>query len=623
MNRSHLLIVVCLPFLSAAVFGQTYQTSKTGQSPTVAGSTKSVKDPEAERLALERRAQAQALLISLATDAATFNDQKLRARTQTRIADALWESDPDRARTLFRKAWDAAEVADADGQRRLQDEIREQQAKSRGGGYSVNPPPELRREILRLAAKHDPDLGEEFLAKLQDQRAQEASAGNNRPGSKERDAAVSQRLGIAQQLLSAGDTKGATRFADPVMGTVTTQTIGFLSSLREKNPAAADERYAAMLALAAADTQPNPNTASWLASYIFTPHLYVSFIGAGASAVQHGRDRNVPADVSPVLRAAFFRAAGEILMRPIPRGGLNPAFAGVINRYYVIKRLLPLFEQFAPPEATAGLRTHLEALASMLSEDQRRNQEESVREGIRPQEPKQNPDQTLLEKVDRVKTSAERDQLYLQLAISRADAANLSARGYVDKIEESELRRNARAYVDALLAYTTIGKRDPEQALEICRTGELTHLQRVWTMSHAAGLLMRTDRARALEVLDDATIEARRIGGSDPDRPRAFLAIANALLRIDRTRGWDLMNEVVKAANSAQAFTGDDGKLTFQIGGSSHQHGMGEFNVAEIFRSLGQDNYERAVELAQVFEREAPRTHAVMAVALAMLDKKK
>jgi hypothetical protein len=225
-----------------------------------------------------------------------------------------------------------------------------------------------------------------------------------------------------------------------------------------------------------------------------------------------------------------------------------------------------------------------------------------------------------LDKVDQAKTSPERDSLYVQLANNRAEAADLSAREYVDKIEEMELRRSARAYVDAVLSYTSIGKRNPEQALEIARTGELTHLQRVWTMSRAANLLMRTDKARALQVLDDATSEARRIGASDPDAPRAFLVIANNLFRLDRAKGWDLMSDVVKAANSAPDFTGEGGKLAFQIsaGGArwNRAHASGEFDVAEIFHSLAHEDYERALGLAQVLERVGPRANAVMAIAL-------
>src|SRR5262245_6449380 len=97
-----------------------------------AAESKATRDAEAARILKERRANAQSLLISLAADAVKFGDQTLRARTQARIADALWDSDAERARTLFRNAWDAAEVADREGQQRLNEQIR--QASEKTGG---------------------------------------------------------------------------------------------------------------------------------------------------------------------------------------------------------------------------------------------------------------------------------------------------------------------------------------------------------------------------------------------------------------------------------------------------------------------------------------------------------
>jgi hypothetical protein len=54
---------------------------------------------------------ARLFLISLASDARSFHDQVLRARSLARIADALWAVDPDQGRTFFRQAWEAAETA--------------------------------------------------------------------------------------------------------------------------------------------------------------------------------------------------------------------------------------------------------------------------------------------------------------------------------------------------------------------------------------------------------------------------------------------------------------------------------------------------------------------------------
>src|ERR1043165_5715209 len=113
MNKSYLAVVLCL-FLATVAAAQPNDVTKPAIKPAV---DKTAKDPEAERLAKQRRDNAQALLISLAADAGRFGDQTLRARTQARIADVLWSADPDRARALFRKAWESAEIVDQEERR--------------------------------------------------------------------------------------------------------------------------------------------------------------------------------------------------------------------------------------------------------------------------------------------------------------------------------------------------------------------------------------------------------------------------------------------------------------------------------------------------------------------------
>src|ERR671926_633575 len=84
--------------------------------------------PSSTREDSERRARARALLISLSSDARSFRDQTLRARSLARIANALWPVDPEQARMLFRKAWEAAELADQDNAGKLKEEINRQKA---------------------------------------------------------------------------------------------------------------------------------------------------------------------------------------------------------------------------------------------------------------------------------------------------------------------------------------------------------------------------------------------------------------------------------------------------------------------------------------------------------------
>ena len=142
-----------------------------------------------------RRQQARSLLIALSTDARAFQDQTLRARSLARIADALWSVDAEQGRLLFRKGWDAAEVADRDNDQKLQEEIKQQQIKTGRGGYAVSLPPSLRREVLRLAARRDRALGEEFLEKLKADNAEVSTA--TKPGPGRLNESLGQRLGVA------------------------------------------------------------------------------------------------------------------------------------------------------------------------------------------------------------------------------------------------------------------------------------------------------------------------------------------------------------------------------------------------------------------------------------------
>ena len=624
-----LLIASCGVRAQSGASVQKNEPKRTGPAKDAPSNSKPTEDPEAERIIRERRANAQSLLIALAADAGKFSDTALRARTQARIADFLWSLDRERARAMFRTAWDAAVLADQKAWERVREDIRQQQAQTGNGAWVAATPPDLRREVLRLAAKHDRELGEELLNKFKEQKEQEATdARKTRPGPfGNSDDEVRQRLDLARQLLNAGDTERAMQFAEPVLSLIGSPVVDFLSYLREKNPAAADQRYAAMLANAATSPQSDANIVSLLSSYIFTPHTFVSFV-SGGTYVTGSEGPNTPPAVGPELRFAFFRAASSILLRPLAPPGQEQTSASHDGHYLVIKRLLPLFEQYAPPEMTTALRAQFEALSSLASKSTRdRDDDDWVRKGIRPDNFEENWEQSLLDQLDHAKTSAERDQINLELALFFAGRGELRARDYVAKIDDSEMRHEARAYIDASMAARAIHKKETDRALEIAKTGELIHLQRVWVLSQTAKLLGRSDREKALGLIDEAAVEARRIEGSDLDRPGAFFAVANALLAVNRSAAWDAISDAIRAANSADNFSGEDGQLTFRMIAkgmrSIEQHPAPDFDVTGIFETLTQDDYDRAVELARGFTREAPRANATLAIARAILEEKK
>ncbi len=616
MNRFCLspIFLLCSITLALPATAQTKQPApaakQTAPASNAASKERSEARAEADRVATHRRAQASSLLLSLASDARSFRDQTLRARTLARISDALWDTDIERGRELFRKAWEAAEIADHDTARKRQEDIQRQKATT-GGGYAIPSYPNVRGDVLRLAARRDQKLGEEFLQNLKADQQQDVNGED-------------QRMSLARELLATGDPERALQFARSELATINLRTVDFLSWLREKNAAAADGHYAGMLDTAARNALADANTVSLLSSYLFTPHAYVTFHGSGTSYSVTGSG-TLPAGVTPELQLVFFQTAANILLRTEAQPQQNQPTAGIEDKYLVMKRLLPFFEQYAPKELADAMRSRFEALGAMVRDSVRRRNPDPT--PGRPSEMQSvDREQAILDRIDNAKTSAERDQLYFQLAMAAMEKDGLRARDFVSRIDESEFRKKAQAYIDATLANNSIHGKKIDLALELVQKGELTHIQRVWLLTQLAKLLAKTDREKSLSLLEDAVPEARRIEGLDPDRPRALLAIANALNLIEPSRTRDSVFEAVKAANSADGFTGEDGALNilFQAKGfsSASDNPVADFDIKGIFGLLAKDDYDQAVELARGFQGEAPRAAAVIAIALAVLNEK-
>jgi hypothetical protein len=574
---------------------------------------------EADPLAAQRRAQAVALLTSLADEAAGFRDETLRARAQSRAADALWETDKELARTMFRRAWEAAVSADREAQRKMDEDIKAQLA--RGGSAMTSSPPELRAEVLRLAARRDRALGEELLAQLT--KAAETDADAAPPGD------TSQRMGLARQMLEEGDTERALQFAEAALGRADMQSVGFLSMLREKDAGVADRLYAALVARVEADPASDANAVSAFMSYVFTPFTFFTVTRQGGTGTSSMRGDNVTLpDVAPELRAGVLRAAARILLRPQTAEEYERSSSGRTGAYVIIRRLLPVFEQHAP-DLTAALNARAAMLASDVPEGTRTN-EAAGNYAYKPKRdegaPARDGVQEALDRAERTRGVNERDEIYASAAVNAAWRGDARADDLLAKINDPDLARRVRKVLDFSFVRTALDKKEAEAAAARARKGDLTPVERAWAYERAADILAKTDRARALSLLEEAASEARRIDNNDPDRARALLAVATRYEKFDRPRAWEFMAEAVRAANSAPDFTGEDGKLTAQFR-TKHSGWMTDFNVrefdlVEVLSALAEDNWDRAVQLAQGFTNEAARTAAVVTLARAALLKK-
>ncbi|HYV14051.1 MAG TPA: hypothetical protein VE980_24305 [Pyrinomonadaceae bacterium] len=611
--------VGCLLVLSLSVLSQTDT-----QTRVVAERTKDKNTTvDANAAEAQRRSFATSTVISLATDARSYKDLELRSRVLARAADALWEADNTTARALFLRAWDAAEAADSEDPKidtkRLPKGVPAAfiiGLKKLGGN-------DLRVDVLSLASHRDRALGEQFLAKLKLENARTTSDPKNTISPRDvfsAPEASQKRLLVANKLLAAGEVKAAKEFAALALTEVNAQSIGFLSELRVKDATTADMIFADLLARTEANPMADANTISGLSSYAFTPGFYIVFMPSSSPWTQPEGPTVAP-NLAPALRLRFFQVTANVLLRPLPPPDQDTSSCGRRGRLMVITRLLPLFEQYMP-ETAAALRAQLTAKEGRNIDPT----DSLLSEGIRPENFSSEVGD-IDEQLGRARSSQERDEIYAATAARIAATGNKRAREFADAIEKAELRAKIRNYVDLELIKSAIRKKDAVDVVQLAGAGELNHIQRSWSYTQAARLLLESDRDGALDLLEKATDEAERINADDGDASFALINVANQFLAIDHARAWEVMNKTVKFANSAEDFTGDDihmpsgGMIATRNGARFIRLPDADFNFSRVLRALAQDDLFRSIELAKGFKYDATRAYATLAIARAVLEK--
>jgi hypothetical protein len=576
-----------------------------------------------EMLSAQRRAYAIAQVVSVTDEARRYTDQGRRAHVLARAADTLWDADRETSRGLFVRAWDAAEAADAEAQDPNTKDNQKYGVLKRALGH------DSRAEVIRFATNRDRALGEEFLKKLTEANEKEAADAKGDPKKRTREdsilgtQAIAKRLEVARGLMEDGEIDRALEFAAPALSEVNQSSIYFLAALREKRATAADERFAFLLARAEADPASDANTVSGLSSYAFTPGSYITYSPDGGAMWGSGPSAGPPPDLPAGLRQRFFAVAAGILGRPLPPPDQDFTTAGRGGKYMVIKRLLPLFTQYAPDMAPV-LYSQLASLTGDVPAEVQQK-DSLLTWNLEPPPSAGDALLTMQDKLDHAKSSWERDRIYQDAAIALSSKGDVRARDIATKIEDSSLRDQVRHYVDFGLVQAAVGGKKTEEIIRIARTGELFRIHRVWAYLQAAHFLMTSDRPRALSLLDEAVVEARRLDADDPDRARALVGVATQFVTPDPAHAWEILDEAVKAANSAERFNGEDTRISAQLwtkeGVKSRGADVADFGLHGILRAFGRAEIERAIALAKNFKNETPRAMAILTIVGTVLEK--
>lgn len=609
----HTLTTLAAMFLVGFIASSTAaQSTSQSSDPEARAATKAARTSDAARAKEAQLAFAIHLVSSLADDARSFKDDSLRVRVQARAADALWNVDRARARTLFERSWEAAQTVDQEGQRQAAAE-RQRYLSGRGGTGFIPKPPNLRGEVLRLVSGRDRALAETFLAEMDAENKRNADDNKTQIFDYvEPPAATAQRLQVARQLLENGELEKSLAFAEPGLTRATSPGIIFLVLLRQKSAPRADQIFNVLLERTAIDPLSDATSVSLLSSYVFTPSVLVTSTRNGL-LMNPWTDPLPPPQLTPALREKFFAVASQVLLRPANRQELELMSAGLAGTYFTIKRLLPLFEQHEP-EMAAALRAKLNLLS----------------DGVDPVPEQQRPftnagltsktEETDLEaRIERAATTNERNSLYAQAAREAVMKNDPKAREFANAIEDNELKAGVRQFVDFILVSKGLEQKDAEKTLQLIRTGTLTPLQRCWSYAEAAILLKSKAPEQATELIGEATEEAERIAVSSSESAQAWVTIARRVAEVDRSRRWPSALDAVKALNKANDYTGEENDIMVRFQTRKESVAMRiatpSTGLAGLFRSLAEEDIYQSASLAKSITGEASRATALLATA--------
>ncbi len=559
---------------------------------------KSIPDRELQ----QRRATAISLLQSLAVEARSYQSEPLRARMQAKIADVMWTVDKEEASALFRRAWEVAETVDTNTG-----------VASVPGRAPANRPStprlNLRREILLLASRRDVALGEEFLNKLTNKDSAETSTTVS-------PVETAERLRVATEFLERDDVSRAIQFAGPALINVRQNSIQFLIALRQKDAAAADQRFRALLIAANNDSSSDANTVSLFTSYVFTPWTFLVVSPEGIPSSTSYPLKPVP-ELDASLRQSYFSTASSILVRPVAQ--IDQSTAGRRGTHFIIIRLLPLFQKWAP-DMVASLNAQLAALGpeAVSGRTEERPVNRTTDEiGVRP-----SVEDELQEQIDRAKTYEERDRAYAFAAMRAADRGELRAQDWASKIEDTDTRKGVTTFVNYSLILGLVRKKQTDQALQLIAKLDLPHTLRSNFLVRTAAQVIDTDRVRGAEIIDEALAETRRIE-SAAERTYSLVGLLVQMSKLNKTRTWELLSETVRNANSVSDFTGEAGRTTLRLEGkigiqtSTELAGPDDFS--NLFQRLASEGFYQALDVAKTLRGEAPRAVATIAVAKSVL----
>ncbi|MGH9944228.1 MAG: hypothetical protein ACRD9R_17925 [Pyrinomonadaceae bacterium] len=539
-------------------------------------------------------------LEQLLNRAKSFENARLRIRTQAHIADTMWAHDEPRARRLFEEAFREADILNS--AKRSNNTL---MGPSPSGPLS--PDGGLLKEILALASRHDISLVEKLVA----------SSASDSPASQaatpEKQTNVTQLsepyLQAALSVVESDPERASQLIKASLNGGINRLLPRALSTLQEKNSSLASEIFASAILVAASEATRIDENTRLLALFVFP-----SF-GVPSTPLAPGQN---PIATDQVI-GQFLGFAFDTAIRwhsKVTNSGNQAAAARDIFDYDTAQSLLPYFVRDAPDKAE-----HFRGIVSLMSQAvPRRQTNDLIAKIAQPASFSE-----ALKEAEAATNPMQKDLLYFRAATTAASRGEYDvALSLVEKVSVEDFRTGFDAALRLHAVNALTGKGEIDLAHRYAK-GSLDVRQRAALLGRIANALIdKNDRGRALEILDEAEQLATKTD-EGPAKAQAMLILTNTRIRLNPVRGFESMEATVKAFNRANS-----GAKEGDVRAATGPHAMFSAMMNSLlkaetpdfrrgFSELAQSDFDRALRLAQSLNDLEQNVPAQLAVCQSVL----
>jgi hypothetical protein len=530
---------------------------------------------------------ALSLLSSLYEQIKGIENEQFKIRTQTQIADVLWQYDEPRAREIFTKSFNAI-----DSIKSLPKNI----SLSSSSKPDINRFKDgLRFEMIQIISRHDVKLAETLMKSTKDTESENAS---NKADNANPNADSMQELQFAMALAKSNPEKSAQIIRNRLRSGYNESFIPILLEIRRKNEALSNQLFTDFLAAASAQ-QPSVMKVASLAMYV-TPNESDAFLG---------QNQPVPQTLIKQYLSFAYPALSQWINTQRQAAINDQIDQQTISRDLTILKqiVLPLFEKNSPSQSKT-LRSQLAQVFEIQNTGEANFSNSEIRDEV----------QELIDKADATVGTKQRDSLYMRAAMLAKQKGDIeTALSIAEKVSDEEDKFLVASVITYQAGFDAL-RQDRIDAAHSYAKKTLFLPQRTYLYKEIAQkLLKKKDISRTAEILDELKTWLTK-ADNGAAKAEGLLMIATTTTEYDLSQGFEAMRLAIDAINKANFDVENNFESKSILKTISVT--LERLDLKTGFSSLARADFNQALSVAQSLNKKEAAITAQLAICREVLN---